>query len=388
MATIESYETKAGLRYMVRYRGLDRKQTKERGIKTKREALARKAAIEFELSRGEFIKPSMGQVTISELSEPWLDRKRGHLKPSSLRPLEISLRRQVLPRWENWRISEIRHTGVQQWITDMRRGDPDRGVKPLSATVVIRAYGILAGILDDAVKDQLLQKNPARGVTLPKKGKKAHVYLSHEDVHRLAEESEHPTVVFVLAYCGLRWGEMAALRVKDVNHFKRRLHVEQNAVYVGGDLHIGSPKTHEVRSVPFPKFLADPLRESCAGRHPDDLVFPGPDLRPMRTPRVSAESRSWLAGALRRAELPLITPHDLRHTAASLAVSARANVKAVQRMLGHASAAMTLDVYADLFDDDLDAVADRMNEAVSALSVPKLCPNQETGDMLKASTSA
>jgi integrase len=56
-----------------------------------------------------------------------------------------------------------------------------------------------------------------------------------------------------------------------------------------------------------------------------------------------------------------VTIHDLRHTAASLAVSAGANVKAVQRMLGHASAAMTLDVYADLFDDDLDAVAEALN---------------------------
>jgi integrase len=56
-----------------------------------------------------------------------------------------------------------------------------------------------------------------------------------------------------------------------------------------------------------------------------------------------------------------VTIHDLRHTAASMAISAGANVKAVQRMLGHASAAMTLDTYADLFDDDLDAVSDRLD---------------------------
>jgi hypothetical protein len=64
--------------------------------------------------------------------------------------------------------------------------------------------------------------------------------------------------------------------------------------------------------------------------------------------------------------LPELTPHDSRHTAASLAVAAGANVKAVQRMLGHASAAMTLDVYADLFGDDMDAVADRLDEAAAA----------------------
>jgi integrase len=58
-----------------------------------------------------------------------------------------------------------------------------------------------------------------------------------------------------------------------------------------------------------------------------------------------------------------LVPHELRHTAASLAVSSGANVKAVQRMLGHASAAMTLDTYADLFDEDLDAVAERLDLA-------------------------
>ena len=67
--------------------------------------------------------------------------------------------------------------------------------------------------------------------------------------------------------------------------------------------------------------------------------------------------------AARAAGLDGLTPHELRHTAASLAVSAGANVKAVQRMLGHASAAMTLDVYAGLFDDDLDGLADRMDAA-------------------------
>lgn len=76
----------------------------------------------------------------------------------------------------------------------------------------------------------------------------------------------------------------------------------------------------------------------------------------------------WFAAAVRRSQkidpdFPRISPHDLRHTAASLAISAGANVKAVQRMLGHASAAMTLDTYADLFDDDLDYVAEALSRA-------------------------
>ena len=69
---------------------------------------------------------------------------------------------------------------------------------------------------------------------------------------------------------------------------------------------------------------------------------------------------------------PRLTPHDLRHTAASLAVSAGANVKSVQRMLGHASAAMTLDVYADLFDDDLDDVANALDAQAAKSVVVKM----------------
>ena len=80
-----------------------------------------------------------------------------------------------------------------------------------------------------------------------------------------------------------------------------------------------------------------------------------------------------------RAVFPRVTPHSLRHTAASLAVKSGANVKAVQRMLGHASAAMTLDTYADLFEDDLDDVGDALDRAATALDRAQNVPtNDET----------
>lgn len=77
-------------------------------------------------------------------------------------------------------------------------------------------------------------------------------------------------------------------------------------------------------------------------------------------------------------EPPVVQPHDLRHTAASLAISAGANVKAVQRMLGHASAAMTLDTYADLFDDDLDDVATALDAARRSAGVVNLLPQVDS----------
>jgi integrase len=89
--------------------------------------------------------------------------------------------------------------------------------------------------------------------------------------------------------------------------------------------------------------------------------------------------RGWLAQAAAATGVPGLTPHELRHTAASLAISAGANVKAVQRMLGHASAEVTLNVYSDLFDDDLDDVATRLNRAAAPESVSDLCPIPDPG---------
>jgi integrase len=106
------------------------------------------------------------------------------------------------------------------------------------------------------------------------------------------------------------------------------------------------------------------------GKPPDGLLFLGTDGELRRRTRTDGSSGGWFAGAVRRAGIPRVTPHDLRHTAASLAISSGANAKAVQRMLGHKSAAMTLDVYAALFEDDLDAVAVAMNDAAVRALTP------------------
>lgn len=117
--------------------------------------------------------------------------------------------------------------------------------------------------------------------------------------------------------------------------------------------------------VPFPAFLADELGASMIGKKPDDLIFAAPEGGVLR---VSNWRRRVFNKAVKRlvakdAAFPVVMPHDLRHTAASLAISAGANVKAVQTMLGHASAVLTLDTYADLFPDDLEMVSAALDEA-------------------------
>jgi len=388
MGSVEAYETASGRRYRVRYRRPNHRQTAKRGFRTKREAERFLITVESQIMVGDFIDPANSRVTVAELAPDWLGVKKMKLKPSSYKLLDDAWRVYVEPRWGSFELGAITHSDVQKWITEVsagtarttRRANPRtaaQGSRPKSASVVIRAHGVLAAILEAAVRDRRISRNPARGVDLPRKVKKHHTYLSHEEVDRLARAAglAHSTVVLAAAYTGLRWGELSALRVRDLDLDRGRLAVNENAVRVGADLHLGSPKTHELRSVGFPPFLREPLRALAGGKAPRALLF-GNGEDHLQRPRASGASRSWFMRALADAGLPRMTIHDLRHTAASLAIASGANVKAVQRMLGHASAAMTLDVYADLFDDDVDVVSAALGEARAAALVSKSCPNE------------
>lgn len=358
MGSVYKYSVKADNkpRYMVSYRDPTNKQVLKRGFTRKTDAERYLRVNETAKDRGEYIDPADAKATVKALGEEWLETRQPVMKPSAFRSLDSAWRIHVVGKWGDREIGGLRHSEVQSWVSTL--------AKTRSATTVLRCHGVLSGILDAAVKDRRITRNVARDLTLPRKRAKGKTYLSHEQVARLAEESKHPDLVLFLAYTGLRWGEATGLRVKHVDRVRRRVSVEENAVMVGGHIEVGTPKTHEIRSAPYPAFLVSAVDDAVEGKRQDDLLF-GDGKIHMRLPN---SVRGWFTGAVERVQavdedFPRVTPHDLRHTAASLAISAGANVKAVQRMLGHASAAMTLDVYGDLFDDDLDGVADALDQA-------------------------
>jgi integrase len=369
MATISKYETASGATlYRVRYRTPEHRQTDRRGFKTKRDAKEFAASVEVSKLKGEYISPTNARITVAELGPAWLARQRGHLKVSGYRPLEVAWRLRVAPRWGRVALGDIRPTAVQQWVSDLGRGVD--GAKPVGATVVTRAHQVLSAILADAVADRMLASNPAAGIKLPRNSRRRPLYLTHEQVAALAVAAgEYEPLVLLLAYTGLRWGEAIGLRIRDLDMLRRRVTVAENAVQVGSEIFVGTPKGHKQRTVPLPAFLLPYLARQCEGRDRDALLFPGPDGCHMKR---HDGPYGWFSKAVKTSGVPRTTPHDLRHTAASLAVSAGANVKAVQKMLGHASAAMTLDIYADLFDDDLEAVAVALDHARSRESVGKM----------------
>ncbi len=181
---------------------------------------------------------------------------------------------------------------------------------------------------------------------------------------RLAEESgRHADLVLTLAFTGLRWGEAIALTVADIDFLKRRISVHRNAVQVGQDFEVGQTKGKENRAVPVAASVLSRLAVRCEGRSADDLLFPARDDGYLKRP--SYDSTGWFNRAVERAQVQTVTPHDLRHMCASLAVSAGANVLAVSRMLGHKDPSVTLKIYSDLFDSDLDKVAVNLDAKIS-----------------------
>lgn len=365
MGSIHPYTTANGeKRYRIAYRRPDNRQTNERGFKRKRDAELRLAEVEVTKVRGEYINHSDGRALLQDLGIEWLKGKQGVLKPTSYAPLEASWRNYVKKQWGERAVSSIRHSEVQAWVSSIDK----------SATVIIRAYGILAAILDVAVRDRRISTNVARKVTLPRKNsKKARRYLSHEELWAVANAAgEHKALVLALGYCGLRWGELVAMRVSDVDLERRRINVTRSVSQIGKEFHEGAPKSYETRSVPIPTEVAELIKTRCIGKGVDAVVFDDGYGGYQRRVHASENERSWWNTALKTANVKRLVLHDLRHTAASLAVSSGANVKAVQRMLGHASAAMTLDVYADLFDEDLEAVSASLDQAIASRGVVNL----------------
>ena len=297
--------------------------------------------------RGQYLPPAAARTRFGDVADRWAEGLT-HLKPSTRARYRSILAVHVRPQWSSWPVGDIRRSDVTAWVAELVAS----GASP---STVRQVHRILSLILDVAVDDGLIAQNAATRVRMPRQERAQPRFLTHEEVARLADSAGPDALgILVLAFTGLRFGELAALSVQRVDLARRRLTVANSVTEVGGVAIWTTPKTHQTRSVPFPPSLLKPLSELCTGRADEALLFTGPQGGVLR---LNNWRRRVFDPARRLAGLEGVTPHDLRHTAASMAIAAGANVKAVQRMLGHASAAMTLDVYAGLFADDLDSVA-------------------------------
>ena len=330
---------------------------------------------------GSFADPVLGRLTVGEWAGRWLE-SQSQLKPSTLERYAGIVREHIAPRWGRVRLSDVTHIDVQAWMTGLSAR--------LSPTTVRKVHRVLSLVLAMAVKDGRLARNAAAGVNLPRVVRAERQYLTHVEVERLAEACAEPLaepvskhrrkselrredyrlIVLFLAYTGVRFGELAALRVGRIDLLRRRALIADSVTLVSSRRVFGTPTSHGRREVPIPAFLVDQLADHVRGREPDELVFPGTRSGgPLRWPVFRQSAFAAAAAAIGRAGLQ---PHELSPHRGLPGLAAGADVKVVQRMLGHASAAMTLDQYGHLFGDRLDEVAERMAAARAAGVAPVL----------------
>ncbi len=310
---------------------------------------------------GTYINPDLGQVFVRDLMDDWV-ATLVHYKASTLSTSQHDINATILPYWGDWVIAEIERSDVQSWVNGMGK----------AARTVETIHGRFLSFMAWCVDEGRLTKNEAKGVNLPEGNKRAHIFLTVAQVTAIADNiaERYKGLVWVLATTGIRMGEACELRVKDFDPIRRRITISRAVVRKV----IGTPKNKKTRWAPVTATAMAYLLAASKDKGPDDLLFTttrGQQISANNFKRRDfdgavakvndAAAKLKAAGESAGVRIPAgLWVHDLRHTAASWAVQAGASVKSVQRMLGHKTASMTLDVYAGLFDQDLDDVAARM----------------------------
>lgn len=364
-----------GKRWRGWYVGDDGKPRTKR-FRTEAEAESWVGTERGKVATNQWVSPEVGSYTFGTVAEQWFATK-AHRKPKTLAGYRSLLDTVVLPEWADVPLRQVTYQRLSTWLSGLSTGD-----RKLSASRVRQAHQLIGAVYKFAMKAGLASTNPATEIDrrhdLPEEPEAERHCLTLTQLLDLAGETgRFESLTLVLGFCGLRFGEAIALRGRDIGD--QELIVRHSVTYVQGRGMVETDtKTKRSRHVPVPTPVWDGLTLPDDG---DQLVFPGKagyltlgeyrwvfDKAVARLRQAAKDKRAEEAaksGKPTTPEFPPITPHALRHTCASLAISSGANVKVVQRLLGHATAAMTLDLYGHLMSDDLAQVADALGRAIT-----------------------
>jgi integrase len=350
---INRRETADGPRFDVEWRLPDRTK-RRKTFKSEREARVFEASIVTRTASGEVVDPRAGRITLATVYRSWL-ASRPDLSPKVRRGYEDNWRSRIDPRFGSWHVSAIDHQSIQGWVNEMS----ESGLGPRTVRWV---HSVLKMTLDYAIDEgQLLSRNPAARTKFPPLRQASHTYLTTSEVAALADAcGSQGDVVLLLAYTGMRFGELVGLRVEDVDLKARRIRVRRSITQVGGKLLEGNPKSAAGRrSIPVPQRLVPILTDRVSGRSQGAPAITSPAGALLGLENWK-RSTGWRA-AIVEIGGPKMRVHDLRHTYASLARRAGADLRLLQKTMGHASITVTAHVYADLYDDELDVVASALD---------------------------
>lgn len=307
-----------------------------------------------------YLAPEHGRQTWGKVADDWLAGKQRR----GLKVLTLDGYRRILggwlAEWSKRQVGSLTHEDVEAVLAALH--DAGR-----STQTQHNVFNVAQSVFDYAQKRRLINTNPCRLVReeLPSRAQSPYSprFLSAGEVQRLAAELPAPydLMVTFAAWSGLRAGEVAGLRVRNVDPLRATVRVEETIVTAAGGQRTDTPKSKASRrTVPIPRTLARLLADHVAasGLAPDDYLF-GRDGKPLRHNNFY---RRVYAPAVARAGLGHLRFHDLRHTYASLMAAQGHKAHEVSRWMGHGSISVTMDVYTHLFPDD-EGLADRLDAA-------------------------
>jgi integrase len=357
-----------------------------RSFKTRDDAELYLAQSTVKKVRGDFRERR--RMLFRDFAEEWLrDYAAGNVRPSTYDGYESVLRIHLLPEFGDLYLTEITRKMIDAFVSDWTRGGPRfqarvrlareraqerarelrRKPRPVrigrSPKTISNALVPLREMLGHAVEWDDLTSNPAERVKRPRREHREMQFLNADEIRLLLGKADKEWRTFFLCACttGMRLGELLALRWGDVNWPAGRIWVRRSVNRRG---QFQEPKSaRSVRAVAMPPTLASALRHhrmASRFKGEDELIFANKDGRPLDGINLT---RRAFKPMVRRAGLPAIRFHDLRHSFAALLIAQGEHPKLIQEQLGHASITVTLDRYGHLLDQSVGDASNRL-EAV------------------------
>ena len=381
-----------GMRYRARYIGPDgTEKSKSFPDGQKRVAETWLSHIEADMSRGQYIDPRAGRLTVRQHGERWLASLT--MDPGTYVGTEQRIRLHVLPHLGSRSLDSLRPTHIREWLRRLEDG----GVAPAYQRVIFANFNAM---LAAAVDDRLIPHNPCRSssVKAPKLEARRIAPWSRERV--LAVRSELPEryrgMVDFAGGCGLRQGEVLGLAAEDVDLVEGVVHVVRQVKLINGRQVFALPKGGKTRTVPLPESVARALEVHIAQYPPAAVTLPWRSVDGSPTTaslffrnaegraviRTGFNTKAWRP-ALTRSGVPLGREngmHALRHFYASVLLDAGENIKALSEYLGHHDPGFTLRTYTHLMPSSEKRTREAVNRAFEDGSAPDDGPTTAQGE--------
>ena len=354
--------------------------------KSQKEVRQKISKVSTELDEGIYLEPS--KLSLSDWLDIWLKEYTFDKKYSTVKGYKAQIKKHIRPGLGKYNLSQINPMLLQRFFNNLSLPDDEGNV--LSPKSIKNVHIILSGILQQAVENEMIAKNPCKKVKLPKVFKKNIVPLTDDQVKEflkiVSTDEIYGTLLKVIVFTGLRLGEAMGLTWDCVDFEKGALNINkqlQRRPQKDGGSTLTSVKNGKPRILRPAPFVMDLLKvryteqlmqKSRAGEawigwnneeeHKKSLVFTNLDGGYITPKRVYLHFKS----AAKEIGAPNARVHDLRHTYAVLSLQNGDDVKTVQENLGHASAAFTLDVYGHVSDKMKQDSAARMEEYIRRLN--------------------